>query len=772
MPKATTRQTTPMLPQNPLVVATPTAKGADAAGDGKSLSPLGKHLAESRRRLRQAPRSRLHYIGERFEDFHRDGKGYKATCPAHDDSNPSLSISEGKDGRILIHCFAGCPTENILEAVGLRMADLYPDKPMIVATYDYRDEAGNLLFQVCRMDPKGFYQRRPDGNGGWVNDLKGVRPVLYRLPELLAADLAEPVFIVEGEKDADRLAALDMVATTNSGGAGKWKPEYSEALHGRNVVILPDNDNPGQTHSEQVAASLHGVAESVKVVELPGLPEKGDVSDWLDAGGTRFNLWFLAKQTPPYESTGQRDNATDEPLSCKPTGQRDTQRDEPLSCCPVEPLSGPVERFPVEVFPKILQRFITSVAEALPCPPDFPGAMMLPVLSTFIGRKRCIEIKPGWREYLVLWIMCIARSGDRKSPALEKVVETLRRLQRQLLAEYFAAKKAYASLPPDKQREEARPRLKQILTTDSTIEALKNVLAGNPNGIIFVADELTAWVRSHGQYKGGKGDDRQHWLSIWSGAQVVCNRVSLAEPIIINDPFVSVIGGVQPDALTDLIDDAREDGFSARILCSYPDPLPNRSWNEDTVKETSQYASVCESLWNLEPAPKPITFSPEAKAIWIDWVDRHRQESPSDNLRPTWSKAEGHCLRLALVLFLARQVCKETKATQIDPASITGAIKLIEYFKSHARKVYGRMADQKDDTRIGRALRWIKRYGGTVTARKAHMHALVKDTAEATELFEYLAELGYGTVTKESRNSVVFRLKDTTVQQVNESTGE
>ena len=128
-----------------------------------------------------------------------------------------------------------------------------------------------------------------------------MRKVLYRLPELLAADPTQTVFVVEGEKDADRLAGLGLVATTNVGGAGKWKPEYSEALRGRNVVILRDNDEAGRLHAEKVSTDLQGVAASVKVLLLPDLPEKGDVSDWLDAGGSAEKLLALVEQTPEWD---------------------------------------------------------------------------------------------------------------------------------------------------------------------------------------------------------------------------------------------------------------------------------------------------------------------------------------------------------------------------------------------------------------------------------------------------------------------------------------
>ena len=298
------------------------------------------------------PRTRIDYIVERFRGFRRRGEGYDALCPAHDDTNPSLSIDSGDDGRVLVHCHAGCSPDAVLKAVGLTTRDLFPVQRMAVATYDYRDEQGELLYQVCRMDPKGFRQRRPDGQGGWAWAVKDVRKVLYRLPELLTAEPTDPVFVAGGEKDADRLASLGLNATTNAGGAGKWVPEFSESLRGRTVVILPDNDDPGRDHADTVARSLCGVATRVSVVALPDLPAKGDVSDWLDARGTRDELLALVAAAPPYEPIDQPDDMPSEVLGVDPTGQQDTQQDEVLSRCALGGV-GPsqVRPFPVYVIP-------------------------------------------------------------------------------------------------------------------------------------------------------------------------------------------------------------------------------------------------------------------------------------------------------------------------------------------------------------------------------------------------------------------------------------
>jgi hypothetical protein len=233
--------------------------------------------------------------------------GRSALCPAHDDRRRSLSIGTGKDGRVLIKCHAGCALGDILRALNLAFRDLFPtngqagahdtSKSRVDCRYDYRDEKGEILFQVERFEPKDFRQRRPDGKGGWISNLDGVRRVPYRLPELIAAPKDKWVFIVEGEKDADALARLGLVATTNPGGAEKWRPEFNLHFKRRRVAIVPDNDEAGQKHSRQVARNLLGVAFCMTLIELPCLQEKGDVSDWLAAGGTRENLLALVEST-------------------------------------------------------------------------------------------------------------------------------------------------------------------------------------------------------------------------------------------------------------------------------------------------------------------------------------------------------------------------------------------------------------------------------------------------------------------------------------------
>ena len=238
----------------------------------------------------------------------RNGTGWTAKCPAHDDGTASLSITEGKDGRTLLHCHAGCTAPAILSAMGLKMSDLFPPREAtaqarIVKTYDYQDATGKMIFQVCRFDPKGFRQRRPDPAkpGNWLWNMDGIKRVLYRLPQVIEAMKAgQVIYVVEGEKDADALVKLGLCAITNPGGAGKWQPNYTETLTGAQVVIPADKDGPGRKHAALVAQALHGKASSVKILELPDRDGRRvkDAADWISAGGTLAELQTLVEAAP------------------------------------------------------------------------------------------------------------------------------------------------------------------------------------------------------------------------------------------------------------------------------------------------------------------------------------------------------------------------------------------------------------------------------------------------------------------------------------------
>jgi 5S rRNA maturation endonuclease (ribonuclease M5) len=177
-------------------------------------------------------------------------------------------------------------------------------KPKLVKTYDYADAAGNVIFQVCRMEPKSFRQRRPDGKGGWIWSLQGITPVLYRLPEVIKA---EEVLICEGEKDADTLAALGLTATTCPMGAEKWRERYNEYLKGKRVVIIPDNDDAGRKHLAQVARSLVGAGIEARVVHMPdGIKDVSDfAARFKEESEATERLAMMIDGAEPYKPSGE-----------------------------------------------------------------------------------------------------------------------------------------------------------------------------------------------------------------------------------------------------------------------------------------------------------------------------------------------------------------------------------------------------------------------------------------------------------------------------------
>ncbi|MBN2372083.1 MAG: toprim domain-containing protein [Vicinamibacteria bacterium] len=244
----------------------------------------------------------------RLDGVRPSGDGHVARCPAHEDGHASLSVGIGDDGRILLHCHAGCDPLAICMALGITMRDLMPAMPArqtlgrIIETYDYHDASGTLLYQVCRFSPKAFRPRRPDGRGGWIWNLESTPRVLYKLPEVAqAAQAHRHIWIVEGEKDVVNLAKLGFIATTNSGGAGKWSDDFSRCLVGcASVVVIADADGPGRKHAQAVAESLYGAGVKARVIEMPGFK---DASAFLDAGHDKDDLLALVKAAPLWTPT-------------------------------------------------------------------------------------------------------------------------------------------------------------------------------------------------------------------------------------------------------------------------------------------------------------------------------------------------------------------------------------------------------------------------------------------------------------------------------------
>jgi len=256
-----------------------------------------------------SPAESLRYYKLKVPKLHKSGSELRAPCPIHHGKRDSFSVNPQTGAWF---CHSGCQRgggafdfeaavsgvdfkhahEEVLRIVG-RTHSSNGTAKRAAAEYNYVDEKGKVLFQCVRYVPKDFRQRRPNGHGGWIWNLEGVRLVLYRLPAVMASP---SVLVAEGEKDAEALSALGFTATCNPMGAGKWRGEYAEMLRAKEVFVIPDADEPGRKHAAAVLRSLKGIARSVKLLPLPGAK---DASEWIERGGTREALTQLVEQSAP-----------------------------------------------------------------------------------------------------------------------------------------------------------------------------------------------------------------------------------------------------------------------------------------------------------------------------------------------------------------------------------------------------------------------------------------------------------------------------------------
>ncbi len=246
-----------------------------------------------------------------LEQVKHNNNSIVALCPSHNDKSPSLTASFNSE-KILVKCQAGCTFKEIVTTVGMKQSQFFTPKEKtptkkIVATYRYEDKDGGHVMDVVRFKPKGFRPKRPDGK--WTLD--GVTRVPYRLPQLLAGiKEGQDILILEGEKDCDNAKELGLVATTFAGGAGKWRGEYSKWFQDAKVICLPDNDDAGRKGMHHIASEISMVAESVRLLELPDLPEKGDFSDWIKIEGNnlaKFNS-LITKSSSTWTSKLEKED--------------------------------------------------------------------------------------------------------------------------------------------------------------------------------------------------------------------------------------------------------------------------------------------------------------------------------------------------------------------------------------------------------------------------------------------------------------------------------
>ncbi len=500
-------------------------------------------------------------------------------------------------------------------------------------------------------------------------------------------------------------------------GLDAWKAHVRKAIHGyrfvaRSVIASQGGRQPGDdAWGDAVVESALAFARS-----LPeGRDEEMARHFWPEIAGAVGGDPATLRQRVRAGEDPARADRRDEPA---PDGEESHVRngraaaaaagwEVPLPLTIVPPAPG----FPLAVFPGPLQHFARQAATTIGCPLDFVTVPMLAVGGGAIGASRALEVKKGYVQRPLVYAAIVGLPGDAKTPALNTVARPLQEAQQRLKVDYEEALARYQrdleGYKANKHSEESpaepvKPTIQRVQVDDATVEALGDILQANPRGVVLVKDELTGWVNAQNQYKGGRGADRQFWLSNWAGVPATIDRKQQRNvPFIIPYPFCAVVGGIQPDLLGELVDaQGRADGFLDRPLFAYPDagPAPGWTWDELDDRDFELWRTTVEELLllNMERGrygyrPFYVRLAKDARAPWQRLIDRLTGEMNDPDfapqLRGPWSKLKVYAARLALIIHFLRWIHKEAGDQDVDGESVERAGLLIAYFAGHVRKV-------------------------------------------------------------------------------------
>jgi Protein of unknown function (DUF3987)/CHC2 zinc finger len=600
-----------------------------------------------------------------------------------------------------------------------------------IARYPYVDRDGNLLFEAVRyLKPdgdKGFKQVRPGGKGDTVWNLDGVARVPYRLPNVLKAEV---VYLPEGEKDVHTLEGWGLVASCNPGGSGGGAlyAEWKEYFRDRHIVILPDNDDPGRKHAAAVASALISAAASVRIVELPDLPAKGDVTDWRDAGGTLQQFRRLEATSKPLDAAALSELRERWGLA-GPDGRHRTGAEATEDWPKPEPIQSelpPVEAFSEDLLPDSFGPLVADVAERMQVPIDYPAVVMVLCLAGAVNRRAVIQPKAndtGWVIVPNLWGGIIAPPGFMKSPVIQAATRPLNLIQTEWRGEHQEALKNYArekeehelrraawkeqfkqaskkgSAAPERPEDEPEePTSRRLVVNDATFEALHQTMSENPAGILVIRDELTGWWSQLD--KAGREGERTFCLQAWNGdTGHTIDRIGRGT-IHVDACCMSMLGGIQPGRLRSYLVDALEDGPSNDGLIQrfqllvWPDTAQEWTYVDRAPDQVmaQQAAEVFRELVAMSAdEPARFCFDADAQELFVAWLEELEAKIRGGELHPALishlSKYRSLMPSLALLFHLAERAGGGNGGA-VSLVIAKRAAAWCEYLESHARRVY------------------------------------------------------------------------------------
>ena len=684
----------------------------------------------------------------KLEQVKHNNNSIVAICPSHNDKSPSLTASCNSE-KILVKCQAGCSFDAVVSALGMEQSQFFAPKEKllskkIVARYRYEDKEGNHAFDVVRFEPKNFRPQRPDGK--W--SLEGVERVPYRLPQMLEAiQVGKGIVLVEGEKDVEAATNIGLVATTFVGGAGKRCDEYLKWFQEVNVVCVPDNDNVGRKGMDIIASKIVTVAKSVRWLELPDLPEKGDLSDWLNNPDNDKKVFeILVTNAPQWDPNYLHITLADPEL-----GERlnilNSVDEIWLEPQEITPELLPVDKFNSELLPIPLREWLLDISHRMQVPLDFPSGACVVVMSSIIGTRLsiCPKKKDPWQVVPNLWGGLIQKPSQLKSPPVKEVLRPMKELETEAFKKFdednfqyekefrvFEMKKSvceermksalkknkdtdFSVAENDLEKLESNPpkepKLRRYQTQDTTIEKLQDMLSENPQGIFIFRDELNGFLMK--MKKDGHDEDEDFHIEGWAGdGSFTLDRIgrgTVRSELICE----SIFGTIQPTRIIPHIRETKSDtknsGFIQRFqIMLYPD---SENWEyidkSPNIAAARRACNCFKEIANMdfrtlkgcftEDNKMPyMRFSDDAQELFIAWLhDLQEKLSNPENspiIREHFGKYRSLMPSLALQFHLI-DIADGMTAGPVSLSAAQMAAAWCEYLESHSRRVYGMAED-------------------------------------------------------------------------------
>jgi len=620
------------------------------------------------------------------------------------------------------------PASSIARPIATPPAAKKAPRPAGQQDFIYHDADGQPLIKVRRTDhgngKKDISQFRYE-NGKWIsglNEQAAKRVRLYRIAD--ARDLSQktgiPIFMVEGESCVEQLFKIGIPATTSIGGAKKWTgygfPNYLQDLQGCRIVLSPDADSHGVAHMLEIERSLrqHGIEIVGWLLAPPNapwenLPDGGglDVVDWLESGATAEDILRSIRVALPAHLAAE-DEIADLAAEVSELAQLDRA-------------SG------LTLLPKDLDTPLCRIAEGLGLPVEAYYLVLLCVAAGLIPSQTRLMIDPRFQFSVppILWGGLVGETGSGKTHIINTLTQPLKDLQAEhsiryqhQLEDYKAALREYEKKrkgeesgdPPE------RPKPVSLYASNYTMEAIGQILSSQPErGLLVTPDELAVFLQSMDAYRGGKGADRAHWLSLYSGDALKVDRKT-SDQIFVRYTSVSVVGGIQPSILQTFWkeDKSLGDGLWGRFAWVRVPLVPDPDIHDGPVHNPRRLLEVVyRRLQAFQPMQHELDG--EGRRLWNEWKRELNEpilSEPNERLRATLPKTKERAARIALVLHWLDAACAGVTPSKVIPAStLARAIEFTRWLQNQTRLIYGELGESSSPE-ASLVLRFVGRFKG------------------------------------------------------------